>query len=540
MLATLTASGKYKGRFTTDDVNKFVKEGCGACESAKMNRRSFTIATIEDKTLAPVGKKWQFDSLKLRVSAAHHGFLHIGRFVCSTSKKKRPFGMLGLTTDDLKLVYQRMQARERAKHGDIWIVRADSHPTHRGQALKDFLAQRGTHNPLSPPYVHEGVTDCEGCFLRIVPNAMALLHCAPDFGEEHFFSAFLTACAAADQVAILGTDPLVCIDMKYEERTEWRPNPLLGYGSPAKALVHPEARDSKYESHSFACVYAGPAHASDSLVHCAVWHDHEYTDVDLGCLNIDERIVVARMQRNHPSHQPYGQDGTVPKDPVANTQQWYDAANERHPVDVKRQDVLTELPTDNTASWCSADTVTELFTLGICSGVAREGDTSAWINQLTGGKLRHIRIDIKHGGHEQNILLPRVLDSLVKLAGQGNCLGVSLELACGKFSASRFAKAVQPNDPQPVFTTDEPDGVKDAGGKLLHAASIGMQMVDAGIAIAEACLGKGGFLIAEHPAGQGLGTLHASKGLEKHSTMFDTTAFKDEHLRVVVDWLVTG
>ena len=162
-----------------------------------------------------------------------------------------------------------------------------------------------------------------------VPAANALLLGAPDLGEAHFFSAFCTAIAAADYMPTRGTDPPTSANMRYEGVTEWLDSPLLCYGAACKYFVHPEFRTSKEELHSEPGVYTGPPFNSGSPIHCSVWNKR-YTDVDLGCVNVDDRAVVARSHRTHPSHQPYNQ--TVPVvDVLPDASVWYDSRTEQHP-----------------------------------------------------------------------------------------------------------------------------------------------------------------------------------------------------------------
>ena len=64
---------------TKNDIEEYVRRGCGICESMKMRRPPFK--AITDKTAAPVGKRWTFDSLCLRTPTAEFKSLYITRFV---------------------------------------------------------------------------------------------------------------------------------------------------------------------------------------------------------------------------------------------------------------------------------------------------------------------------------------------------------------------------------------------------------------------------------------------------------------------------
>ena len=142
-----------------------------------------------------------------------------------------------------------------------------------------------------------------------VPAANALLMGSVDLGEAHFYSAFRTAIAAADYMPSGDTDPPTSAHMRYEGVTEWVDSPLLAYGAACKYYLHPEFRGGKEELHAEPGLYTGPPFNSGSPIHCSVWNKR-YHDVDLGLVNVDDRLVIARSLRTHPSHQPYNQ--TVP------------------------------------------------------------------------------------------------------------------------------------------------------------------------------------------------------------------------------------
>ena len=74
-------------------------------------------------------------------------------------------------------------------------------------------------------------------------------------------------------------------------------------------------------------------------VYCtsARWEKHTS-----GCVNIDERVVISRTLRTHPSHQPFNQVGTAPEI-VPNTDVWYDPSCQLHPMEqAARSDQLDE------------------------------------------------------------------------------------------------------------------------------------------------------------------------------------------------------
>ena len=194
-------------------------------------------------------------------------------------------------------------------------------------------------------------------------------------------------------------------NMRYYGKTEWIANPLFVYGASCKALIHPEERGGNHwDLHARPGVYTGPALNSNSPIHCSIWCDR-YLDIDVGCMNIDERAVLARTSKDHPSHQPYNQT-SAPVVIESDTSVWYDAHTRLHPKDVVRagDDLIDELPCYAPPLWTSsmAPPLCE-FSLGICSGVVRAGDLGSWLRMLTSNKHHHIRIDTKVGGYEHMI-----------------------------------------------------------------------------------------------------------------------------------------
>ena len=194
-----------------------------------------------------------------------------------------------------------IKSRVRPTHGEIEIIRMDSHPSHRSKGVRDYMLEAQQWLQLSPPYVHEGVGDVEVFFLHQVPAANALLSAAPDLGENHFAQALRYVIDAKNHsVSALLTsdssDPKSSAMVFYSCNT-FMPSGGHVFGSAAKALVHGEARDSKFDDHAKPCVYVGPPINSDSRAHCAVWYKREYKDVDLGCIVVNEDVVLERTRR---------------------------------------------------------------------------------------------------------------------------------------------------------------------------------------------------------------------------------------------------
>ena len=132
---TMALSAQYKsGAITKADIEQFTKEGCGPCESAKMKRRHFGRSPT-DKTPPPAGKRWVGDQLALRVPAAGYGYIALERFVCAGTGLKMLFGLMSFTTDEIERVQQLLRAKVRPDHGEIHILRADSHPSHKSKQM---------------------------------------------------------------------------------------------------------------------------------------------------------------------------------------------------------------------------------------------------------------------------------------------------------------------------------------------------------------------------------------------------------------------
>ena len=516
------------GRVTKDDVQQFQKEGCGSCESAKMQARSFSRHTLVDPTKSQPGKRWVSDSLKLRVPSAEHGWVKVYIAICATSFKKVGFGMHGETVKDIEKADNMLRAFVRPTHGDIYVWKRDAHPTHRSLEMSDIMADSQTRSQIAPPHLHTGAGLAENMLRWGVPAANALLMGTPDLGEAHFPTAFFTAIAASDY-APTTDEPDKSPNMMYYGKSEWMHNPLLIYGSSCKALTHLEARSNKYEHHSFPAIYTGPAIESDSAIHCSVWAGR-YIDVDVGCVNVDERNVIARTARDHPSHQPYNQDGSKPRATVIDTRVWYDPSKERHPADIAADAVAaqtqdTALPLDMGEIWLSSMPPPQgYFSINLGSGSVRAGDITSFVHRMLPGTHVQIRVDEKVGGYEQRWDIPRVEKWLTSLTSMPTCIGLFMQLTCGPYSVVKFADGP---GPKPIFTSAEPDGVKMANGTLAEGVMVARQQAEAAMRIAEPVLRRGAAFFSEHPREQGVNSDLPVKGLEQHSGLHSTKVFKE-------------
>ena len=190
-------------------------------------------------------------------------------------------------------------------------------------------------------------------------------------------------------------------------------------------------------------------------------------------MNIDERAVLARLDKAHHSHQPYNQLTPAPSlEP--DTSQWFDAHTTLHPADVALaagDDLRDQLPSYAPPVWTStlAPPLSE-FSLGVCSGVVRDGDLASWLRMLTSGVHHHVRIDVKVGGYEHMVERDHVIAALVELATLPHNRCTFLQLPCGPWSKVKFEAD---GGPKPIFTVDYPDGVCGVDGKPLPLCGAG-------------------------------------------------------------------
>ena len=519
LLGTLTHMNKYKGLVTREDVEQFVREGCGCCESTKMRRRAFTLKTIVDKTPPPPGKMWGRDELKLRVPTADHGFVSLMFNVDRGSKFKIILGMRGQTADDYLKADNELRARVRPFVGEIMIIREDSHPTHRSIRVEEVMASSQTNHQQSPPYVHEGAL-AEHAILHGVPSANALLLGSPDLGESHMCSACQHWAEGTNDMFIEGTQKTP--RMLLESLDEPSHSTLDVYGAAAKALVHPEARDSKYGMHAFPCVYTGPAFNSRARIHCSVWAGR-YVDVDIGCVVVNPDAVVARSRRDHPSHQPYNQESAAAGS--SNSTEVV-VSHVPHSETVPPDDdaALTcegGLPVFRGSVWVGSDSrPTGEYSIGLCSGDARPGDIAAWMHDISSGAHTHFRIDPVVGGYEHRVDRTDVARSLCGFASGARV--VVWQHPCGDWSAARFAGG---DGPKPIFTVKHPNGVLLADGTVDPRATAPLALLRNAADVVLSCLRAGGDLIFEHPVSQAAGSPFAGRGADEHSTIPDTEIF---------------
>ena len=537
LVETLIAEG-FGNRFTSDDIAQFKREGCGVCESMKIIRRPTAGKSLTDTTTPPLGKKWVGDAHELDVPSAEFGFRWVYRYVEVNSKLRVTFGTLDYTAESVTLMDAKLQAFVRPVHGDIWIVRWDSHPSHKAKLTAKAMIERQRLLQFSPPYCHWGASPAEVSFYHDIPAANALLMQAPDLDEKHMFVAIKFAGDAANAALSDDRQPPTSANMRYYQLAEMPPSNLAAFGAAVKVFTHAEAREGKHYPHekAYPAVYVGAALFSTAHNHSAVWDgDKRYIDVDSTMLNMNEDVVLARTVRSHPCHQPFNQESAT-KDVTADTTKWYNVAND---LSTKPAVILGDLiddavldtapPHHHTLPWvANAPNPTHLYTVGIAAGESRPGDVASWTWFITKGAVQHVPIDLKVGGQEHNYRRPETRAGLLQLVDDTNCLGALFSDECAPWSALRFNRPVDNPGPPVLFDLDFPDGKLDDQGSVLREAASALQEAELIVELGQPILDRGGWILVEAPASQAVGAVYASRDptLAKHSTLYDTSIMK--------------
>ena len=509
----LKAEGAFERKLITlKDVELFAAQGCGACELTKMRRRPFTTKVEQDAAPPKLGKLFTFDVLQLRVPAEHTGATHLYLAIEKVSKFAIGGSMRGYSEAHVVSTLNELKARVRPTHGEIEVLRADSHPTHRSKHVRDYLLSAQQHLQLSPAYVHEGVGDVENFFLHNVPSANALLKAAPDLGENHFAQALFYVIDAKNHSVTANSNPPRSPAMVYHALDKLRPSGLMVFGAAAMALVHGEARDSKFDDHAEPCVYVGPPINSDSRAHCAVWHKREYKDVDLGCISVNENTVIERTRREHVNNQPYNQVAAAKPVDVGKPTSILDLSG----MDYKEED----LPKFVAVVWVrSMDLPQEDFALLLWHGEPRAGDMTSWVLELSNKVVTPYPIDLRIGGQEHNLARKPIKEAILKMNGSKHCLATFQQPECGPFSASRYE---QPGPPV-LFDKNNVDGIPDEDGELPFEVQQAINDVRFCADLFRQTMGTDKVCMLEYPASQGAGSPFGAKGRELHSTIADTS-----------------
>ena len=513
----LRLEGAFDNKLITlEHVKLFAEQGCSGCETAKMRRRAFRykVASL-DPTPPQLGGCYVFDVLELRVPSAHTGTTYVYVAVEKVSGYALAGAMRGYSADDMMAALNEIRARVKPVHGEIQILRMDSHPTHGSKRVRDYLINGQLRIQLSPPYVHEGVGLAENCFLHMVPSANALLHASPDLGENHFAQAFYYVVQAKNYSVTTASSPPTSPAMVYFNTKQYLSSGLLAFGAEAMALVHGEARDTKFDDHAKPCIYVGPPVDSDSSAHCAVFLDKRYMDVDLGCISVNETKIIERTRRDHSSTQPYNQVAMSRTVDIGKPTSIFDLSG----MDYAQE----ELPHVRPIIWVrSMITPTDYVVLLMWHGDLRPGDMSSFVHELAATKVVPLPIDLKVGGQEHNLERGVVKAAVLDVFKCDNVLGAFLQPECSPYTALRY---VQPG-PQVLFDLDHVDGIPDEDGELPSEVMIALRTVSFVAEIFRASAGTDKVVGIEYPAGQGRSSPFAAKGRELHSTIADTTVMR--------------
>ena len=217
-----------------------------------------------------------------------------------------------------------------------------------------------------------------------------------------------------------------------------------------------------------------------------------HVTVDRGCMRIDERSVLERFNRNHPSHQPMAID-KVPESPAPDFSRWLHPGQESYDV-LDLWTASTPLPTSPTIVLIGA-------------GGKRDGDGPSYVKSLTGDAVRTIAIDHEIGGYEHDWRLPAVQKRLLEVVTAPSVIAVVYMLNCNPWTALH---CIQPGPPV-LFDADNLTGIKDASGKHLPGVTEALAGVNPMIPILRAAFDAGKQLIGETPVGRGVGSLFAFK-----------------------------
>jgi hypothetical protein len=502
-----------KKQLTVNDIKLFSEQGCGSCEATKMRRRAFKYAVAKlDPTEPKIGDWFVFDVLELRVPSVDTGAVFLYIAVEKVTGFAIAGAMHGYSESDMLAALNEIRARVRPSHGEINVLRMDSHPTHRSKGVRDYLIDEQLRMQLSPPYVHEGVGAAENFFMYAVPSANALLHASPDLSENHFAQAFYYVTRAKNYSVTHGSSPPSTPAMRYFKTVVYLSSGLLAFGSEAMALVHGEARSTKFDDHARGCIYVGPAINSDSAAHCAVFYEKRYVDVDLGCISVNETTVLERTQRGHKSTQPYNQVAAAKTVDIGKPTSLLDLSGMEYLPD--------ELPSVRAIIWVrSMTTPTEFVALLLWHGDLRPGDMASFVYELGATRVVPLPIDLKVGAHEHNLERGVIKAAVLNVFAEENTLGAFMQPECGPYTAARY---IQPG-PQVLFDLDHVDGIPDENGELQPEVASALRVVSFVAEIFRASAGTDKVVGIEFPAGQGVGSPFAAKGRERHSTIADTS-----------------
>jgi hypothetical protein len=184
-------------------------------------------------------------------------------------------------------------------------------------------------------------------------------------------------------------------------------------------------------------------------------------------VRVDERSIIARTDRNHPSHQPFAVDPTPPS-PTPDLSTWFDPVNQSY----AEMDVWTvDRPLPNA-----------LTVLLLGSGDEREGDTAWWLVQESNGQVRGVRIDTCIGGYGHDWTIPDVHARLLEWIECPLVIAIAYAFDCSGWAALR---CIQPG-PKPLFNSDYLSGIPLENGEMQPGVLAVRPSYDAGVLLLRA------------------------------------------------------
>ena len=159
------------GIITRADVESFRKEGCGLCTIWLM--RQSPVKSLIDPVRAPIGKKWSYDTMHLKVPSPE-GYMYITRYYDDGSHLKKSFGHAGMDTATFEKLMGQLRAFVRPHYGEIWIGKRDGLPALGAREMRDCLAEHQIIDQVTAPYRHQSMP-VENTWSHDVPRTMAML-----------------------------------------------------------------------------------------------------------------------------------------------------------------------------------------------------------------------------------------------------------------------------------------------------------------------------------------------------------------------------
>ena len=521
VLETLAKTKNMRaGIITREDVEAFRKEGCGLCTIWLM--RQSPVKPLVDPTRAPIGKKWSFDTMHLKV-ASPEGFMYITRFYDDGSHFKKSYGHSGMDTPTFQKLMGQLRAFARPDHGEIWIAKRDGLPALAARAMRDCMAENQVIDQVTAPHRHQSMP-VEGTWSHDVPRTMAMLQQGPGpKALRHFYAAFLCQERASNRTVKPRQHEKEALSatMLFYGNDHSQINLLFIFFAPVFYLVHPEIRNSKFHEHAKPAAYYGPSRDTDSERYCLLWDGKRSFTCDIGCMRIDESQQLARMSKTNADLQPWTLDPDD-KPEMPNFDQWTTPSltnttgGQNEPEIVVQELDLDIVPGD-------PDPVTP-FIMFVGAGMRRIGEVGHWVKRITSSKVRVVSIDPKRRGYAHNVLIPRVRDWVNHLAALVICIAIIISIPCSPWAPQKLN--VINGGPKVLFNALNPNGVMLSSGNIDPVAAGALQLAEVVFNLARKVDAHGGKVLTETPVNHGKNSMWPIVGREEHSTLYDTDVFK--------------